>query len=79
MGLMDHGVQSKHDAGDFNHPFPGGQVSQQTSSEHVIHGPMAAFIDRVALWMIRRGEDSLDPQGAGQLPPDISNKLPATI
>ena len=55
MGLMDHGIQGKHDAGDLNHPFPGGQVSQQTSPEHVIHGPVAAFVDRIALWVIRRG------------------------
>ena len=45
MGFMHHGIQGKHAAWDLNHPFPGGQISQQTSPEHVIHGPVAAFVD----------------------------------
>ena len=79
MGFMNHGVQSKHDARDFSHPFPGGQISQQTSPEHVIHGPVAAFVDRVALWVVRRGKNSLNSQCAGQFSPDFANKLPAMI
>ena len=79
MGLMCHGVQCQHDAGNLYHPFPRGQIPQQTSSEHVIHGPMTALIDGIALRMVGRGQDSLDSQGACQLPPDITNKFPATV
>ena len=79
MGFMYHGIQGKHDAWDLNHPFPGGQIPQQTSPEHVIHGPVAAFVDGIALWMVRRGEDPLNPKRAGQLPPDFTNKFSATI
>ena len=61
MGLMYHGIQDKHNAWDLNHPFPGGQIPQQMSPEHVIHGPVAAFVDGNALWVVRRGEDPLDP------------------
>ena len=60
--------QIKHDARDFSHPFPGGQISQQTSPEHVIHGPVAAFVDEVALWVVRRGKNSLNSQCAGYFP-----------
>ena len=55
MGLMHHGIQRKHDARNLDHSFPGGQIPQQTSTEHVIHGPMAAFVDGVALGVIWRG------------------------
>ena len=55
MGLMHHGIQRKHDARNLNHPLPRGQIPQQTSPEHVIHGPVAAFVDGVALGVIGRG------------------------
>ena len=79
MGFMYHGIQGKHDAWDFHHPFPRGQISQQASPEHVVHGPVAALVDRIALWVVGRGEDSLDPKRASQFAPDLTNKLSATI
>ena len=79
MGFVYHGIQGKHDAWNFHHPLPGGQIFQQASSEHVVHGPVAALVDRIALWMVWRGEDSLDPKRVSQLAPDLTNKLSATI
>ena len=55
MGFMDHGIQRQHDAGDFVYSFPRGQIPQQASLEHVIHGPMAPLVDGVTLWMAGRG------------------------
>ena len=40
---------------------------------------MAPFIDRVALGMIRRGEDLLDSEGTQELGPNGANELPATV
>ena len=56
MGLMDHGIQRQHDAGDFSHPLSRGQIPQLASPEHVIHGPVAALIDGIALGVVRRGQ-----------------------
>ena len=61
MGFMDHSVQCQHDAGDLGHPLARRQILQQASPEHVIHGPMASLVDRIALWVVWRREDPLNP------------------
>ena len=45
MGLMGHGVQCQHDAGDFVYPCPGGSTIKQASPEHIIDGLMALLVD----------------------------------
>ena len=40
---------------------------------------MAPFVDRVALGMIRLGEDLLDSEGVQELGPDGANEVPATV
>ena len=39
---------------------------------------MAPFVDRIALRVIKGGEDLLDSEGAQELGPDGGNELPAT-
>ena len=56
MGLMGHGVQCQHDAGDLVYPCPGGDTIKQASQEHVIDGPVAPPVDGVPLGMVGRGE-----------------------
>ena len=56
MGLMGHGVQCQHDAGDLVYPCPGGSTIKQASPEHVINGPMAPLVDGVPFRMLGRGE-----------------------
>ena len=56
MGLMGHGVQCQHDAGDLVYPCPGGDTIKQASPEHVIDGPVAPLVDGVPLGMVGRGE-----------------------
>ena len=55
MGLMDHRVQSQHDARNLLYPCLGGRTIKQASSEHIINGPMAALVDGVALRMVGGG------------------------
>ena len=61
---MDHRVESQHDAWDLLHPRLGGSAFKQASSEHVVHGPMAALVDGVPLRMVRRSQEALDAQRA---------------
>ena len=56
MGLMGHGVQCQHDAGDFVHPGPGGGTIKQASLEHIVYGAMAPLVDGIPLWMVGGGE-----------------------
>ena len=56
MGLMGHGVQYQHDAGDLVYPCPGGSTIKQASPELIINGPMAPLVDGVPLRMVGRGE-----------------------
>ena len=56
MGLVGHGVQCQHDAGDFVYPGPGGGTIKQASPEHIVYGPMAPLVDGVPLWMVGGGE-----------------------
>ena len=55
MGLMYHGIQRQHDAGDLIHPFPRGNTLKQASPEHIINGPMAPLVDGVTLGMVGGG------------------------
>ena len=52
MGLMGHGVQCQHDAGDFVYPGPGGGTIKQASPEHIVYGLMAPLVDGIPLWMV---------------------------
>ena len=52
MGFVGHSVESQHNSGHFIDPGFGGGSFQQACAEHVIQGPMAPLIDRVALRMI---------------------------
>ena len=56
MGLMGHGVQCQHDAGDFVYPCPGGSTIKQASPKHIIDGPMVPLVDGVPLQMVGGGE-----------------------
>ena len=56
MGLMHHGIQRQHDAGDLIHPCPRGNTLKQASLEHIINGTMAPLIDGVTLGMVGRGQ-----------------------
>ena len=55
MGLVGHGVQSQHDAGNPLHPCPEGRTIKQASQEHIIDSPMAPLVDGVALRMVGGG------------------------
>ena len=56
MGLMGHGIQCQHDAGDLIYPCPRGNTIKQASPEHIIYGPVAPLVNGVALGMVGRGE-----------------------
>ena len=55
MGLMDHGVQCQHDAGDLVYPVPRRNTLKQASPEHIVYGPMAPLVDGVTFGMVGRG------------------------
>ena len=67
------------DAWDLLHPCLGGSALKQASSEHVVHGPMAALVDGVPLRMVRRSQDALDAQRPHQLPPNITRELTTAV
>ena len=52
MGLVDHGVQCQHDAGNLLYPGSGGGAIKQASPEHIVYGPMAPLVDGVPLRMV---------------------------
>ena len=79
MGIVGHGIQSQHDAGNLFYPCPGGRTIKQANSEHIIDGPMAPLIDGVALWMVGGGQQPLDSQRVHQFPPDLAHKLSAPV
>ena len=79
MGLMNHGVQSQHNARNLFHPCPGGCTIKQASSEHIIDGPMAPLVDGVALRVVGGGQQPLYSQRAHQLPPDLAHKLSTPV
>ena len=66
---MRHGVEGQHDPRDLVNPCLRGGAFEQMSAEHIVERPMALFIYSIALGMIGRSEDLLDPQGAQQLSP----------
>ena len=55
MGLMYHGIQRQHDAGDLIYPFLRRNTLKQASPEYVINGPMAPLVDGVTLRMVGGG------------------------
>ena len=55
MGLMYHGIQRQHDAGDLVYPSPRGNALKQASPEHIVNGPMAPLVDGVTLGMVEGG------------------------
>ena len=55
MGLVGHGVQSQHDAGDLVYQGPGRGTIKQASPEHIVNGPMTPLIDGVPFRMVRGG------------------------
>ena len=55
MGLVGHGVQSQHDAGDLVYPGQGGGTIKQASREHIVNGPMTLLVDGVPLRMVGGG------------------------
>ena len=56
MGVMHHGIQRQHDAGDFVYPCLRGNTLKQASPEHIIYGPMAPLVDGITLGMVGRGQ-----------------------
>ena len=56
MGLVGHGIQSQHDAGNLVYPCPGECTIKQANPEHIINGPMAPLVDGVALQMVGGGQ-----------------------
>ena len=79
MGLMYHGIQCQHDAGDLVYQFPRGNTIKQASPEHIINSPMALLVDGVTLGMVWGGQQPLDPQGAGETGPNLANEFPTTV
>ena len=79
MGLMYHGIQHQHDAGDLIYPFLRGDTLKQASPEHIVDGPMAPLVDGVTLGMVGGGQQPLDPQGASETGLNLANKFPTTI
>ena len=55
MGLMYHGIQRQHDAGNLIYPHPRGNAPKQVSPEHIVNGPMAPLVDGVTLGMVGEG------------------------
>ena len=68
--LMRHRVEGQHDSRHYINPHFGRWSLEQASAEHVVEGPMAPFINGVALRMVGGSENLLDPEGAQQLCPD---------
>ena len=79
MGLVRHGIEGQHNPWNFIDPGFGGGSFQQAGAEHVVQGAMALLVDCVALGMVRRGVDLLDPERAQELSPNGANELPAAI
>ena len=55
MGLVGHGVQSQHDAGDLVYPGPGGDAIKQATPGILLMGPMTPLVDGVPLRMVGGG------------------------
>ena len=55
MGLVGHGVQRQHDAGDFDYPGLGSGAIKQASPEHIIYGLMTPLVDGVPFRMVGGG------------------------
>ena len=77
--FMRHSIEGLHDFWDLVNLCLGGGSFKQTSSEHIIKSPVAPLVDCIALRMIRRSENQLDPQRAQQLGPDVADEFPATV
>ena len=76
---MRHRVEGQHDSQHFVNPRFGRWSLEQASTEHVVEGLMAPFIDGVAFRMVGGSEHLLDPEGVQQLGPDSADELPATV
>ena len=76
---MRHGIEGQHNPGNVIDPGFGEGSFQQADTEHVVQGAVAPLVDCVALGMIRRSEDLLDPEKAQELGPNGAYELSATV
>ena len=77
MRLMRHGIEGQHNPGNFIDPGFGGGSFQQAGAEHVVQGAADPLIDCVALGMVMRSEDLLDPREHRSLVQmELMNSLP---
>ena len=60
--FMRHSVEGQHNSWDLVNPCLGGGSFKQTSTEHIIEGPMAPFVDCIAFRMVGGSENLLDSQ-----------------
>ena len=79
MRLVRHGIKGQHNPGNFIDPGFGGGSFQQAGAEHVVQGAVAPLVDCVALGMVRRSEDLLDPERAQELGPNGADELSAAV
>ena len=76
---MRHSVESQYDSWNFVYPSLGRGSFQQAGAEHVVHRLVAPFVDCVALGVVWRSEDLLDPERAQELGPNGADELSALI
>ena len=79
MRLVRHGVEGQHNPGKFICQSLGIGSFQQAGTEHVVQCAVASFVDCVALGMVGRGEDLLNPERAQEVGSNGANALPAWV
>ena len=79
MRFVRHGVEGQHNPGNFIYPSLGRGSFQQVGVEHVVQRAVAPFGDCVALGVVGRGEDLLNPERAQEFGPNGANELPASF
>ena len=79
MRFVRHGVEGQHNPGNFIYPSLGRGSFKQAGAEHVVQRAVAPFVDCVALGVVGRGEDLLNPEREQEVGPNGANELPASV
>ena len=79
MRFVRHSVEGQHNSWDLVNPCLGGWSFKQTSTEHIVEGPMDPFVDCIAFRMVWGSENLLDSHRAQQLGPNAADEFPAAV
>ena len=79
MRFVWHGVEGQPNPGNFIYPSLGRGSFQQAGVEHAVQRAVAPFVDCIAVGVVGRGEDLLNPERAQEVGPDGANELPASV